>query len=77
VHFYDPHYPDHVNPSLAGTKFAGVASYDGEVAFMDQQLGRLLELLDATGRAATRSSSRWRITAKGSAITASTSTAIF
>jgi arylsulfatase A-like enzyme/Flp pilus assembly protein TadD len=51
VHFYDPHYPDHVNPSLAGTKFAGVASYDGEVAFMDQQLGRLLDLLDATGRA--------------------------
>jgi arylsulfatase A-like enzyme/Flp pilus assembly protein TadD len=52
VHFYDPHHPDHVNPSLAGTKFAGVASYDGEIAFMDQQLGRLLDLLAATGRAA-------------------------
>src|SRR5262249_26815772 len=49
VHFYDPHYPDYANPQLDGTRYAGVASYDAEVAFMDQQVGRLLDVLDARG----------------------------
>src|SRR5690242_20508588 len=51
VHFYDPHYPHYANASLAGTRFAGVASYDAEVAFMDQQVGRVLEFLERSGRA--------------------------
>ena len=51
VHFYDPHYPYYPNASLAGTRFEGVASYDAEVAFMDQQIGRLLAFLDESGQA--------------------------
>ena len=46
VHLYDPHHPDYVNPELAGTRFARVASYDSEVAFMDLQVGRLLRFLN-------------------------------
>jgi arylsulfatase A-like enzyme/Flp pilus assembly protein TadD len=49
VHLYDPHYPNYPNDALAGTPFAGVASYDAEVAFMDRQVGRLLEFLDRRG----------------------------
>lgn len=49
VHLYDPHYPNYPNDALAGTRYAGVASYDAEVAFMDRQVGRLLEFLDRRG----------------------------
>jgi arylsulfatase A-like enzyme/Tfp pilus assembly protein PilF len=53
VHLYDPHFPDYANPALAGTRFDGVASYGAEIAFMDRQIGRLLDWLDETGLAAT------------------------
>jgi arylsulfatase A-like enzyme/Flp pilus assembly protein TadD len=46
VHFYDPHFPHYAHASLARTRFAGVASYDAEIAFMDQQVGRLLDAVD-------------------------------
>ena len=46
VHLYDPHYPYAVHPELQGTKFENVASYDGDVAFMDSQVGRLTAFLD-------------------------------
>ena len=49
VHLYDPHYPDYANEALRGTRFAGVASYDAELAFTDRQVGRLLEFLDERG----------------------------
>ncbi len=49
VHLYDPHYPNYSNDDLDGTRFAGVASYDAEVAFMDRQVGRLLDFLDRRG----------------------------
>jgi arylsulfatase A-like enzyme/Flp pilus assembly protein TadD len=49
VHLYDPHFPHYVNDVMADTRFAGVASYDAEVAFMDLQVGRLLGFLDRRG----------------------------
>jgi arylsulfatase A-like enzyme/Flp pilus assembly protein TadD len=49
VHLYDPHWPNYANAALAGTRFAGVASYDAEVAFMDLQVARLLDFLDRRG----------------------------
>jgi arylsulfatase A-like enzyme/Flp pilus assembly protein TadD len=49
VHLYDPHFPHYVNEAMAETRFAGVASYDAEVAFMDRQVGRLLDFLDRRG----------------------------
>jgi arylsulfatase A-like enzyme/Tfp pilus assembly protein PilF len=47
VHYYDPHAPYEPPGELAG-RFRG-APYDGEVAFADQQLGRLLRALDEKG----------------------------
>jgi arylsulfatase A-like enzyme/tetratricopeptide (TPR) repeat protein len=47
VHFYDPHAP-YTPPEQWRTRAGGVA-YDGEVAFADAQLGRVLEALHATG----------------------------
>jgi arylsulfatase A-like enzyme/Flp pilus assembly protein TadD len=49
VHLYDPHKPDYPNDALSGTRFAGVASYDAEIAFTDRQVGRLLDFLDRHG----------------------------
>jgi len=46
VHLYDPHYPYHPHAELADTAFADDASYDGEVAFMDRQVARLLDFLE-------------------------------
>ena len=43
VHLYDPHYPYNPPPPFAG-KFKD-RLYDGEIAFADSQLGRLLEYL--------------------------------
>ncbi|HSD25853.1 MAG TPA: sulfatase-like hydrolase/transferase, partial [Vicinamibacteria bacterium] len=43
VHYYDPHAP-YEPPGEFATRFRA-APYDGEVAFADQQLGRLLDAL--------------------------------
>jgi arylsulfatase A-like enzyme/tetratricopeptide (TPR) repeat protein len=48
VHFYDPHHP-YMPPPPYRARFAG-RPYDGEVAFADAQLGRVLEAVEATGR---------------------------
>ena len=48
VHFYDPHHP-YTPPPPYRARFEGHL-YDGEVAFADAQLGRVLEALQATGR---------------------------
>lgn len=45
VHLYDPHEPYYAHEELAGTRFAGAASYDGEIAFMDMQVKRLMHFL--------------------------------
>jgi choline-sulfatase len=47
VHYYDPHAP-YEPPGEFATRFR-TAPYDGEVAFADQQLGRLLHALEAQG----------------------------
>jgi arylsulfatase A-like enzyme/Tfp pilus assembly protein PilF len=48
VHLYDPHAP-YTPPEPYRTTFAE-RPYDGEIAFADAQLGRLLESLKASGR---------------------------
>ena len=50
AHFYDPHKPYFGHRELAGTRYAEQATYDGEIAFMDIQVGRLLALSEE-GRA--------------------------
>ena len=48
VHYYDPHYAYEPHPEVSfGT--GDEALYDGEIAFTDQQIGRLLEHLEAQG----------------------------
>ncbi len=47
VHFYDPHMP-HDPPSPYKEEFAGDL-YDGEVAFMDHELGRIIDALREKG----------------------------
>jgi arylsulfatase A-like enzyme/tetratricopeptide (TPR) repeat protein len=47
VHFFDPHAP-YEAPAPFGKRFAK-SPYDGEIAYADSQLGRLLEWLDRTG----------------------------
>jgi choline-sulfatase len=47
VHYYDPHAP-YEPPGEFGERFR-TAPYDGEVAFADRQLGRLLRALDERG----------------------------
>ena len=44
VHYYDPHAP-YEAPSEVGDRFRA-APYDGEIAFVDRELGRLLRALD-------------------------------
>lgn len=46
VHFFDPHLPYDPPPGFA-ERFAD--PYDGEIAFMDAQLGRLLDWLESRG----------------------------
>jgi arylsulfatase A-like enzyme len=47
VHYYDPHAPyQPPDPYAKGVELA----YDGEIAFVDDQLGRLLQLLEEHGR---------------------------
>ncbi|MET0556482.1 MAG: sulfatase-like hydrolase/transferase [Vicinamibacteria bacterium] len=48
VHFYDPHEP-YAPPEPFASRFAGRA-YDGEIASMDAQIGRLLEAVAKRGR---------------------------
>ena len=47
AHFYDPHAP-YTPPSPYREEFKD-RPYDGEIAFADAQLGRILDALDATG----------------------------
>jgi len=47
VHFFDPHMP-HDPPSPYKEEFAGDL-YDGEIAFMDHELGRIIDGLRAKG----------------------------
>ena len=49
VHYYDPHAP-YEPPGELGERFR-TAPYDGEVAFTDRHLGRLLRSLDERGYA--------------------------
>jgi arylsulfatase A-like enzyme/Tfp pilus assembly protein PilF len=46
VHFYDPHAP-YEPPAGLGAR--GGSPYDGEIAFVDRELGRLLQTLSARG----------------------------
>lgn len=48
VHFFDPHYP-YAPPAPYASKFEN--PYDGEIAFMDAQIGRVLAALKETGQA--------------------------
>src|SRR5207248_11157237 len=48
LHFYDPHAP-YSPPSPYREQFAG-RPYDGEIAFADAQIGRVLDALRASGR---------------------------
>jgi arylsulfatase A-like enzyme/cytochrome c-type biogenesis protein CcmH/NrfG len=50
VHYYDPHAP-YEPPGELAARFR-TAPYDGEVAFADQQLGRLLRALEERGHLA-------------------------
>lgn len=47
VHYFDPHLP-YTSPLERRPRFAG-RPYDAEIAFADQELGRLLNRLDETG----------------------------
>src|SRR5258708_35971668 len=49
VHLYDPHAP--YNPPQEFLAKAGGNAYDGEVAFADAQVGRLLDWLRTSGQA--------------------------
>ena len=48
VHFYDPHQPH--NPPEAWAEQLPERPYDAEIAFMDEQIGRLREAVDARGQ---------------------------
>jgi arylsulfatase A-like enzyme/tetratricopeptide (TPR) repeat protein len=51
IHLYDPHHPyeppEPYKSEYGGRGLAGL--YDGEIAFMDEQIGRLTDWLEATG----------------------------
>jgi len=47
VHYYDPHAP-YEAPGAFGPRFAA-SPYDGEIAFVDEQLGRLLAAVEGRG----------------------------
>jgi arylsulfatase A-like enzyme len=49
VHYYDPH-RNYTPPEPWATRYKG-RSYDGEIAFSDEQLGRLLHQLERIGAA--------------------------
>ncbi|HEU4732041.1 MAG TPA: sulfatase-like hydrolase/transferase [Kofleriaceae bacterium] len=49
VHYYDPHYAYEPHPELPGFGTDRVALYDGELAYTDHHIGRLLDELRARG----------------------------
>jgi choline-sulfatase len=49
VHYYDPHYAYEPHPELPSFGTDRVARYDGELAFTDHHIGRLLDELRARG----------------------------
>jgi len=49
VHFFDPHKPYHEHRSLFGDVYAG-RPYEAEIAYMDQQIGRIIKTLENSGR---------------------------
>src|SRR5690606_73 len=49
VHYFDVHAP-YAPPAPFAEEFAA-APYDGEVAFVDREIGRLLDALETAGRA--------------------------
>ena len=73
VHYFDPHAP--YEPPAESLARVRRSPYDGEMAFVDRELGRLLRRLD--GPAARRARSCWsrRTTARASASTARRPTA--
>src|SRR6516162_4816189 len=48
VHLYDPHHPYVEHADLFGDEFAG-RPYDAEIAYVDRQVGRLIDFLKARG----------------------------
>src|SRR5205814_5148461 len=48
VHLFDPHSPYLAHTDLFGDEFVE-RPYDGEIAYVDRQVGRLLEFLKARG----------------------------
>jgi arylsulfatase A-like enzyme/predicted negative regulator of RcsB-dependent stress response len=48
VHYFDPHWP-YTPPPAYASRFAG-RPYDGEIAFVDTQIGRLVDLLEQQDR---------------------------
>jgi len=49
VHYYDPHYGYEPHPGIPAFGSDQVAMYDGELAYTDQQIGRLFDSLRAQG----------------------------
>ncbi|MGD9873261.1 MAG: sulfatase-like hydrolase/transferase [Kiritimatiellia bacterium] len=49
VHFFDPHKPYHEHRNLFGDVYAG-RPYEAEIAYMDQQIGRIIKTLENSGR---------------------------
>ena len=49
VHFYDPHYFYEAHPEVASFGSSNPDLYDGEIAFTDLHVGRLLDSLDQLG----------------------------
>jgi arylsulfatase A-like enzyme len=68
VHYYDPHAP-YEPPGDLADRFRA-APYDGEIAFVDRQIARVLEAIDKSGAAIAPSSWSPRTTVKASASTA-------
>ena len=50
MHLYDPHEPYLAHPDIFGDKFES-RPYDGELAYVDQQIGRLFDALEKQGLA--------------------------
>jgi len=51
--YSDPQSPPHSHPSTPETSYEGLSGYAGEITFMDAQIGRLLDYLEAEGLAET------------------------
>ena len=75
MHYYDPHLSYEPHPEVPSFGKSRVDLYDGEIRFTDLHLGRLLAHLRTRACGTGRRSSSPAITARGSASTASPSTA--